>query len=155
MYPVWWKAACGHTWKDKVFNRAVEGAGCIYCESEFRKALPQLLVMYYAQQRKLKVLLDDDNAIGVPLDAVIPELKLSFVFPYKGTNREDSVMEVLKYLCEKRGLLHEEIRAKEPIEICIAIKQAFARAHIYINSDNEQDVATVRERFLSWRKQRK
>lgn len=31
-YPVWWKGICGHEWKDKVFHRAVEGAGCIYCE---------------------------------------------------------------------------------------------------------------------------
>lgn len=38
-YPVWWKGICGHEWKDKVFHRAVEGAGCIYCEKAFDTAL--------------------------------------------------------------------------------------------------------------------
>ena len=102
-----------------------------------------------------KALLDDEKVIGVPLDAIIPELKLSFVFPHKGTNREEGVMRVLRHLCEKRGFLHEEIREKEPEDICVAIKQAFARAHIYISSDNEQDIVIVRERYLSWRKQSK
>ena len=155
MYPVWWKGACGHRWKDKIFHRTVDGAGCIYCESDFRKALPQLMVMYYAKQNNIKVLLDDDRAIGVPLDALLPALKLAFVFPYKGTNREQGVLRVLRHLCETRGLIYEEINQKDPIEICVAVKQAFAKARIYINSDSEKDYAIVRERYFTWREQRK
>ena len=155
MYPVWWKGACGHRWKDKIFHRTVDGAGCIYCESDFRKALPQLMVMYYAKQNNIKVLLDDDRAIGVPLDALLTALKLAFVFPYKGTNREQGVLRVLRHLCETRGLIYEEINQKDPIEICVAVKQAFAKARIYINSDSEKDYAIVRERYFTWREQRK
>lgn len=155
LYSVWWKGSCGHSWKDKVFNRAVEGAGCIYCEGDFRKSLPQLLVLYYAKQNRLRVLIDDESAIGVPLDALFPELKLAFVFPYKGTNREQGVLRVLRHLCEIRGFQYEEIRQKDPLELCVAIKQAFAKAHIYITTDSEKDIAIVRERYLSWRKTRK
>ena len=155
MYPVWWKGACGHRWKDKIFHRTVDGAGCIYCESDFRKTLPQLMVMYYAKRNNIKVLLDDDRAIGVPLDALLPALKLAFVFPYKGTNREKGVLRVLRHLCETRGLIYEEINQKDPIEVCVAVKQAFAKARIYINSDSEKDYAIVRERYFTWREQRK
>lgn len=151
MYPVWWKGTCGHRWKDKIFHRTVEGAGCIYCESEFRRAIPQLLVLYYAKHNGVKAYVDDDRMIGVPLDVVIPAMKIAFVFPYKGTNREQGVLRVLRHLCETRGLIYEEIYQKDPLEICIAIKQAFAKARIYINSDSEKDIAAVRERYLSWR----
>lgn len=151
MYPVWWKGTCGHRWKDKIFHRTVEGAGCIYCESEFRRALPQLLVLYYAKLNSVKAYVDDDRMIGVPLDVVIPVMKIAFVFPYKGTNREQGVLRVLRHLCETRGLIYEEIYQKDSLEICVAIKQAFAKARIYINSDSEKDIAAVRERYLSWR----
>ena len=151
MYPVWWKGTCGHRWKDKIFHRTVERAGCIYCESEFRRALPQLLVLYYAKLNSVKAYVDDDRMIGVPLDVVIPVMKIAFVFPYKGTNREQGVLRVLRHLCETRGLIYEEIYQKDSLEICVAIKQAFAKARIYINSDSEKDIAAVRERYLSWR----
>ena len=151
MYPVWWKGACGHRWKDKIFHRTVEGTGCIYCEGEFRRALPQLLVLYYAKHNSVKAYVDDDRMIGVPLDVMIPAMKIAFVFPYKGTNREQGVLRVLRHLCETRGLIYEEIYQKDPLEICVAIKQAFAKARIYINSDSEKDIAAVRERYLSWR----
>ena len=151
MYPVWWKGPCGHRWKDKIFHRTVEGAECIYCESEFRQSLPQLLVLYYAKQNHVKAYVDDDRAIGVPLDVVIPAMKIAFVFPYKGTNREQGVLRVMRHLCETRGLIYEEIHQKEPLEICVAIKQAFSKARIYINTDSERDLAVIWERYLSWK----
>lgn len=152
MYPVWWKGACGHTWKDKVCNRAVDKAGCIYCESDFRKSLPQLFVMLYAGRNNIKYILDDEDVIGIPLDAYIPGIKTAFVFPYRGTNREEGELLVLQHLCEKRGISFERIASKDPVELCIAIKQAFAKAHIYIHSDPESDIAIIRERFMTWRK---
>ena len=152
MYPVWWKGACGHTWKDKVCNRAVDKAGCIYCESDFRKSLPQLLVILYAGRNHIKYILDDEEVIGIPLDAYIPGIKTAFAFPYRGTDREEGELRVLQHLCEKRGIRFERIASKDPVELCIAIKQAFAKAHIYIHSDPESDIAVIRERFMTWRK---
>lgn len=60
-YPVWWKGICGHEWKDKVFHRAVGGAGCIYCEKVFLKELPYLLVTMYAKQYGLATRTDDEK----------------------------------------------------------------------------------------------
>lgn len=60
-YPVWWEGICGHEWKDKVFHRAVGGAGCIYCEKVFLKELPYLLVTMYAKQYGLATRTDDEK----------------------------------------------------------------------------------------------
>ncbi len=154
MYPVWWTASCGHTWKDKIFNRAVEHTGCIYCESELLNCLPQLLVMQYASRYDLEIRIDDEDTIGVPMDVYIPELNLAFVFPYKGTETERNTGMVIDHLCSKRGIHCEYIQAKqEPEDLCLAIKQGFSKAHLFITSDNRMDIALVRGRFLRWRKQ--
>lgn len=148
LYPVWWMGRCGHEWKDKVANRTIEGAGCIYCESVFRRALPGLLVMLYAGRKKLRVIFGDENAIGARLDAYIPESRLAFVFPDKGTNREQSELEVMRHICERQQIRLEQISYTDPLKLCTEIKQGFTKCHIYISSDNEKDIAFIRQRFM-------
>lgn len=54
-------------------------------------------------------------------------------------------------MCETRGLIYEEM---EPFEICVAIKQAFAKVRIYINTDSERNLTVIRERYPSWKMNR-
>ena len=153
-YPAWWKGACGHEWKDKVFNRAVEKAGCIYCEKTFLNTLPFLLVIMYARQFDMKAITYDESLIGVALDIVVPELRLAFVFPDKGTERERKIMDVLYHLCETRNIELAEVRQADPVQLCTEIKQAFAKAHLFIHTDSEKDIALVRERYFSMKRHR-
>ena len=148
-YPVWWKGICGHEWKDKVFHRAVEGAGCIYCEKAFLKELPYLLVTMYAKQYGLATRTDDEKLIGARIDAVIPELRLAFAFSQKGTDREAKVAEVLHFLCKAKRIQLFVIRQKDPIALATEIKQAFAKANLFINSDSQRDVAHLRKRYFA------
>lgn len=148
-YPVWWKGICGHEWKDKVFHRAVEGAGCIYCEKAFLKELPYLLVTMYAKQYGLATRTDDEKLIGARIDAVIPELRLAFAFSQKGTDREAKVEEVLRFLCKAKRIQLFVIRQKDPIALATEIKQAFAKANLFINSDSQRDVAHLRKRYFA------
>ena len=155
LYSVWWTGPCGHSWKAKVFDRAIEHTGCIYCEKEFHWHLPRLLIMQYGSRYGLKVRLKDEETIGVPLDAYIPELKLAFMFPHKGTQAEKNIQMVIEHLCRKRGIQCEYIGVKQSEEeICVAIKQGFYKAHTYIRSDNRKDIDAVRSRFAEWRKQK-
>ena len=148
-YPVWWKGICGHEWKDKVFHRAVEGAGCIYCEKAFLKELPYLLVTMYAKQYGLATRTDDEKLIGARIDAVIPELRLAFAFSQKGTDREAKVAEVLYFLCKAKRIQLFVIRQKDPIALATEIKQAFAKANLFINSDSQRDVAHLRKLYFA------
>ena len=148
-YPVWWKGICGHEWKDKVFHRAVEGAGCIYCEKAFLKELPYLLVTMYAKQYGLATRTDDEKLIGARIDAVIPELRLAFAFSQKDTDREAKVAEVLHFLCKAKRIQLFVIRQKDPIALATEIKQAFAKANLFINSDSQTDVVYLRKRYFA------
>ena len=149
MYPVWWKGKCGHRWKDKISNRTINQTGCIYCEAEFRRELPLMLVGLYAKGKGLKVRLNDENIIGVMLDAVVPELRLAFVFTYKGTDREKNILQVIRHLCKQRDITCVDIPLQDPAQMCIAIKQGFAKVHVYISSNNDADIAKLRTKFTN------
>ena len=138
-----------NTPKTKVFHRAVEGAGCIYCEKAFLKELPYLLVTMYAKQYGLATRTDDEKLIGARIDAVIPELRLAFAFSQKGTDREAKVEEVLRFLCKAKRIQLFVIRQKDPIALATEIKQAFAKANLFINSDSQRDVAHLRKRYFA------
>ncbi len=147
-YPVWWKGACGHKWKDKVFCRAVERARCIYCEKEFVQVLPRLLVMVYAKRCGTKVSINDEKTIGTLLDVLLPEVNLAFTFPSRETDRGAKVIEVMQYICAARKIQLIEVRKKEPIELAHEIKQAFAKAHLYIDSDSEKEIDYLRKWYF-------
>ena len=132
-----------------MFHRAVGGAGCIYCEKAFLKELPYLLVTMYAKQYGLATRTDDEKLIGARIDAVIPELRLAFAFSQKGTDREAKVAEVLHFLCKAKRIQLFVIRQKDPIALATEIKQAFAKANLFINSDSQRDVAHLRKRYFA------
>ena len=41
------------------------------------------------------------------------------------------------------------IRQKDPIALATEIKQAFAKANLFINSDSQRDVAHLRKRYFA------
>ena len=115
----------------------------------FLKDLPYLLVTMYAKQYGLATRTDDEKLIGARIDAVIPELRLAFAFSQKGTDREAKVAEVLHFLCKAKRIQLFVIRQKDPIALATEIKQAFAKANLFINSDSQRDVAHLRKRYFA------
>ena len=131
-----------------MFNRTVEGACCIYCEREFTRALPRLLVMLYAKRCGTRIVLNDEKTIGILQDVLLPEVNVAFVFPSRGTGREIKVIEVMRYMCMLREIHLIEVWKKEPVELALEIKKAFAKVHLYINSDSEQEIDCLRKWYF-------
>lgn len=152
MRAVWWRCKYGHTWKDKIYRRAIEGIECPICEEEFARVLPQLLIMLYCGRLGFKVRINDEETIGALLDAYIPELNLAIVVIGSGTKTETETILVTKHLCMMRGIQLDTISFKESKEkMCIEVKEAFREAHIFINSDNDDDVGTAHKQFFRWK----
>ena len=103
----------------------------------------------YAKQYGLATRTDDEKMIGARIDAVIPELRLAFAFSQKGTDREAKVAEVLHFLCKAKRIQLFVIWQKDPIALATEIKQAFAKANLFINSDSQRDVAHLRKRYFA------
>lgn len=149
MYGVWWKCSLNHSWKAKIYERAVCGNGCRVCESEYLSVLPKLAVMYYAGMNNLSVQIDSDSIIGIPLETYIAEEKL-VIETYKKT---EAVERLKKYLCEKRNIKFINIpyNLGNAVVFLEKVKQAFRRVHIFINSDTKKDAETIKAKFYDWR----
>ena len=153
MRPVWWKCKEGHSWKDRMSNRAIEVRFCAACEAEFRRVLPQLLIMLYCGRNGLKPRINDEDTIGVPLDAYIPDLKLAFLAIGRGTKTETDTQAIAKHLCERRGIVLEAVSYRASSEsLCVDIKRAFQEAHVYFTSDFEKDIEIAHTQFYRWRR---
>lgn len=150
MRSVWWKCSCGHSWKAKINERVIEGKDCPICESEYQSVFPQLAVNFYARMKGLKVILNFDELIGLPLDAYIPEEKLVIEWVY-----ENKDIEIIKeHLCKQRNikLIRVPYKKESEREFALKIKQVLQSVHIFISSDVEADVSFIRQRFYEWRK---
>lgn len=152
MKSVWWKCSLGHSWKAKIYERAIEEKGCPVCEQEYRSVFPQLVVSYYAGKKGLQVRLNTDIEIGLPLETYIVNERLAIESKVLSEEKE----RLKAYICRKQGikLLKLPYKANEgEIEYIRKIKKAYQSVHIFIASDDERDTAIIRKRFKEWRKQ--
>ena len=145
---VWWKGSCGHLWRDKICNRAIDRRGCARCNKEFNDIFNQMLISHYAKLQGLKVIFQDEQIIGIPVDAYIPDLGLVFLFLNRRAVYMKKVQNIIKFLCNKRGLICVEVSKCDLEEICVEIKQGFSKTHKYIVSDNKKDIELLRKNFL-------
>ena len=149
---VWWKCSFGHTWKAGISERAVDGAGCRVCESEYQSVFPQLAIKYYAEKRGLSAVFNSAQILGLPIDVYIPEEKLALCLD----RRSDAIESVKVHLCKQRGIKYNEIthkRNEREAEYLCRVLRAFQSIHIFIATDGEKDATYIRQKFFDWRNQ--
>lgn len=151
MQIVWWKCAAGHTWRAKISDRTIEGKDCAVCEKEFQSAFPQLLIMLYAKKNGLKVVNDNDQIVGVKLDSYIPELKLAIETEAK-TVMEQRYQKVKKHICKCNGIKYVSIKhGSDLYKTADLIRNAFRKCHIFFATNDNEDIAVLRNGFKRWR----
>ena len=153
MRKVWWKCPLGHSWRAAISERTLEHKECTVCEKEYRSVFPQLAIKYYAERRGLVVNYYNETAIGIPIDAYIPEIKLAIDVEHDSKD----ISRIKAHLCKQRGIRYNMIenRIDESEENLICrIMKAFQGVHIFIRADAERDAAFIRQRFFAWRLRR-
>lgn len=154
MRSVWWKCPLGHSWKAKISERAIEEKGCKVCEKDYLTVFPKLAVMYYAAKKLIKVQTDTDKIIGIPIEMYLPEEKAVIE-----TISQTEKIETLKsYLCRKREIKLIKIPyalKDSETDFAVKVKKAFRSLHIFITSNEDEDIAFIRQRFFEWRKEQK
>ena len=150
MYSYWWKCRFGHSCKAKVSERTLEHMICPVCEKEYQAVFPQLIISYYAKQIGLRVVLNDEKLIGMPIETLIPEERFA-IEAFEGNEKTERVK---KHLCSSAGI--DLIKAPykkndSELEYAERIKGIYKRKNLYIKSDTESDVVFVRKRYFEWK----
>ena len=151
---VWWKCPHGHSWKAKIRDRAVDGQDCRYCEAEFHETVPQLLVMLYASRKNVRVTTNTETVLGVPLELYIPELGIAIDYQSSRYQRTQDTGIVKEYMCGKRGVEYVRVPHRKgcsEVEYARKIKAAFQTVHVYLPSDEEDDIDLIHRKFREWR----
>ena len=150
MRSVWWKCSLGHSWKAKVAERTIEEKGCKVCEKDYLTVFPKLAVMYYAAMKHIKVQIDTDKIIGIPLEMYLPEEKAAI----ETVSRTEKIEILKSHLCRKREIklikIPYTLNGNEA-DFAEKVKKAFRSLHIFITSNEDEDIAFIRQRFFEWR----
>ena len=110
-------------------------------------------MLYYAKQNHIKVELDNEDTLGIPISVYIPEIKLAFDFLSKGTQLEKDIGDVTAHLCKQKGIIYVRLgNAQDRASVCSEIRKGFGKAHIFITSDSNKDIQRVYDYFFEWRK---
>ena len=151
LWTVWWKGRCGHEWRARVIDRAVHGEGCKVCGAKFQESLPLLLMTFYTKKLEMKMITKDVTAIGLELEAYIPEVSLAVEFGREKSEEEKQRENVKDYLCRKKEITLVRVAEwSTETELADEILQAFAAADIFIRTDTQADLAIIRHRFFTW-----
>ena len=162
---VWWHCSkCGNDYQAVVYARAT-GRICPFCiatelkriremRMSYRKIardcaylLPQLAVIYYAGQYGIKVIIDSEEPIGIPVTARLPELNL--IIDVINHPKEKRIKELI---CEVNGIKYVNLPGNLPeTEIISMIRKAFAESRIYLKSDPIEDLERIKESYIRWR----
>ena len=143
----WWKGACGHSWKAKVSERAIEKKTCTICEEEFISNLPELLVLLYSGRKGMQVIFTSDEAIQVELEMYIPEMRLA-IERTAVSEGQQRVQVAKEHLCKCSNIQYHLLGKMESVEEVVSeIRKVFRKKHVHIVSDVEEDIRILRDFF--------
>ncbi|MBR4193074.1 MAG: hypothetical protein IKQ54_01930 [Oscillospiraceae bacterium] len=106
------------------------------------------MLLRYAKDKDLTINLNDAKTVGVEVDAYMPELNTVFDVIDRSTKSTRSIQMVIEHICRSNKLKYVKLDIrKTPEEVCNDIKAAFRAGNIFIKTDSEEDVRTVRKQF--------
>ena len=145
----WWSCPHGHQWQASVSARTIDKVTCSKCEEDFLQFLPKLLFMFYLHHKGIKVVRNTDQALGLPVDILVPQLRFGCD---EKRRRYTSDQKVKRYMLEEAGydyfLLPRCNSANEAINV---VRGVLLRKHIHVDTNPEDDIRICRERFEIYR----
>ena len=101
-----------------------------------------------------KILLSSVRTAETILPTTVYMKECSCYIPYfnlvvDGFEHSRKIKAVKKSLCNQNGITYCEINSKDPFAMAAQIKALFRKNHVYITSENENDIRFCRNLFFS------
>jgi hypothetical protein len=100
------------------------------------------------------VITNTATVLGVPLELYIPELGIAIDYQSSRYQRTQDTGIVKEYMCGKRGVEYVWVPHRKgcsEVEYARKIKAAFQTVHVYLPSDEEDDIDLIHRKFREWR----
>ena len=99
MQYAFWKDKLGHTWRAKISDRVHGNGDCPICNQKKQRNKQLAEISICARRHGLKVIFNNEDIIGIPIDAYIPEKKAAIILSgkYKGTSK--TTQNAINWLC--------------------------------------------------------
>jgi len=167
---VWWHGDCGHHWKAKIVNRAVDHEGCLYCDREFRTMFPSLYIMYAARKNNIQVVPDERKKTGMSLQFFLPkqDAAIELDSPQEWTKQRCDRERIKEMICRKQGIRLIRILDPGTLEVNVpywirqeddsdaafeeALRKAFNTAGVFIRTEIETEREVLFNMFRAWKK---
>ena len=111
-------------------------------EISYADATPSL-----AQAIKMKKFSQEGKLSNDVIESIMSEEKPNLVVD--GFEHSRKIKAVKKSLCNQNGITYCEINSKDPFAMAAQIKALFRKNHVYITSENENDIRFCRNLFFS------
>lgn len=119
---------------------------------KYDSVFPELLITLYAKRNDCSVVLHSDKYVGLPIDVMIPSLRLGIdcTNPSNAELREER--EIKRYICQKNEIsFYDLLYQGDEVGYADEIKKVFRKLRIFISSDTQADIEVIRTRFKQWR----
>ena len=162
---VWWHCPkCGNDYQAVVYAKA-NGRICPYCVAteikmlrnlrqarkeiaqDFNYLLPQLAAIYYAGKLGLKVMINSDHLIGIPVTAYIPSISL--IIDVCTSEKERKLK---GYICDVNRIKYVSVpRIFTEEETITLVRKAFSDVHVYSTTSSVQDLEIIKQNYTRWK----
>jgi len=107
---VWWKGACGHSWKSTVYHR-VGGRGCPECRKESKTSFQEQALYYYVKRAFPDAESGNTTLLrGKEIDIYVPSINIGIEFDGSPWHSDKEKDEMKDQLCASIGLTLYRIR---------------------------------------------
>ena len=145
---VWWRCRYGHSFGEKIRERALKAKGCSFCEEEFKAALPQMLLVKYAKETGADIRINYRYSKTISFETYMPELKLAVeLLGFSEYTRQKQLEKAER--CRLKGIrLILVEKSRDEAETARKIQEMLAGAGARVSSDPATDAAGMRDRFF-------
>ena len=141
--PFKWKCANSHSYYMSIYDRTVNGKGCVICDVTFRASFSEMLILHLAQQNGISYELGSDIS-----ELYLPDQRLAFETEGVSIEKQNEQKKKKANLKKKGILLHILPRTTDLEKEAARIVRLLNRHGAGIKTDIEEDIESLKKEFF-------